>query len=113
MLAALLALRAAEVRSAGSVRKALEALTEWKPDVLVSDIGMPGEDGYDLIREVRTRSAKDGGQIPAIALTGYTLRKTASAPSRQAIKHPGEAGRASPPGENSSRTSVEKNRNVS
>lgn len=71
VLAALLALRAAEVRSAGSVREALEALTDWKPDVLVSDIGMPGQDGYDLIREVRSRAAEDGGRIPAIALTGY------------------------------------------
>jgi PAS domain S-box-containing protein len=71
VLAALLALRAAEVRSAGSVREALEALTEWNPHVLISDIGMPGEDGYDLIREVRLRSAAEGGRIPAIALTGY------------------------------------------
>lgn len=71
VLAALLSLRKAEVRSAGSVREALEALTGWKPDVLVSDIGMPGEDGYDLIREVRSRGAEDGGQTPAIALTGY------------------------------------------
>jgi len=71
VLAALLALRAAEVRSAGSVREALEALAEWNPDVLISDIGMPGEDGYDLIREVRLRSVEEGGRIPAIALTGY------------------------------------------
>jgi len=71
VLAALLALRAADVRSAGSVREALDTLTVWKPDVLVSDIGMPGQDGYDLIREVRARGADDGGQIPAIALTGY------------------------------------------
>ena len=77
MLAALLALRAAEVRSASSVREALEALTEWNPDVLISDIGMPGEDGYDLIREVRLRSAEEGGRIPAIALTGYAAPQEA------------------------------------
>lgn len=71
VLAALLALRSAQVRSAGSVAEALEALSEWKPHVLVSDIGMPGRDGYDLIREVRSRGCEDGGQIPAIALTGY------------------------------------------
>jgi CheY-like chemotaxis protein len=71
VLAALLALRAAEVRSAGSVREALDTMTHWKPDVLVSDIGMPGQDGYDLIRELRSRGPQDGGQIPAIALTGY------------------------------------------
>jgi CheY-like chemotaxis protein len=71
VLGAVLALRSAEVRSAGSVREALELLTEWNPDVLISDIGMPGEDGYDLIREVRLRSTEEGGRIPAIALTGY------------------------------------------
>ncbi|HSE38177.1 MAG TPA: MASE1 domain-containing protein, partial [Blastocatellia bacterium] len=71
VLASLLALRAAEVRSAGSVAEALEALADWKPHVLVSDIGMPGRDGYDLIKEVRSRDSEHGGQIPAIALTGY------------------------------------------
>jgi PAS domain S-box-containing protein len=72
VLAALLAMRAAEVRSAGSVREALATLAEWKPHVLVSDIGMPGEDGYDLIRQVRSKKEHEGGTIPAIALTGYT-----------------------------------------
>lgn len=72
VLAALLAMRAAEVRSAGSVREALATLEEWRPHVLVSDIGMPGEDGYDLIRQVRSRKENEGGTIPAIALTGYT-----------------------------------------
>jgi PAS domain S-box-containing protein len=71
VLAALLALRAAEVKSAGSVVEALDALSNWKPDVLISDIGMPGQDGYDLIKAIRSRGAQDGGQIPAIALTGY------------------------------------------
>ena len=42
----------------------------FRPDVLVSDIGMPDEDGYALIRHVRAREV-DGGHIPAIALTGY------------------------------------------
>jgi PAS domain S-box-containing protein len=71
VLAALLALRAAEVRSAGSVWEALETLSIWKPHVLVSDIGMPGKDGYDLIKELRSRPAEEGGLIPAIALTGF------------------------------------------
>ena len=71
VIAALLALRGAEAKSAGTVREALEVLTSWKPDVLVSDIGMPEQDGYDLIRELRSRERRDGGQIPAIALTGY------------------------------------------
>ena len=46
-------------------------ITEWKPEVIVSDIGMPGEDGYDLMRQVRALAPENGGQIPAVALTGY------------------------------------------
>ena len=42
-----------------------------KPDALISDISMPGEDGYELIRKVRTLTAEQGGQVPAIALTAY------------------------------------------
>ncbi|KYC36467.1 ATPase [Scytonema hofmannii PCC 7110] len=68
----------AEVKAVGSVREALEAIAQWRPDVLVSDIGMPNEDGYTLIREVRSleRSGKiplseQGAKIPAAALTAY------------------------------------------
>jgi len=53
-----------------SAAEAIEALQRWKPDVLVSDIGMPGEDGYKLISKVRALSAENG-EIPAVALTGY------------------------------------------
>ena len=42
------------------------------PDILISDIGMPGLDGYDLIRQVRRLPAANGGKLPAIALTAYT-----------------------------------------
>jgi CheY-like chemotaxis protein len=49
----------------------LATLKEWKPDVLLSDIGMPGEDGYELIRQVRSLPHKEGGSIPAAALTAY------------------------------------------
>jgi len=41
------------------------------PDVLVSDIGMPDEDGYSLIRRVRTLGPERGGNVPAVALTAY------------------------------------------
>ena len=47
----------------------------WAPnraDVLVCDIGLPGEDGYTLIRQVRARDAASGGCIPALALSAYT-----------------------------------------
>jgi CheY-like chemotaxis protein len=68
VLAIELAFRGAQTKTAATVNEALELWDRWKPNVLVSDIGMPVEDGYDLIRRVR---ARDGGQIPAIALTGY------------------------------------------
>ncbi|HEY9860102.1 MAG TPA: PAS domain S-box protein, partial [Candidatus Obscuribacterales bacterium] len=56
------------VASAG---EALEALSSLKIDVLVSDIGMPEEDGYTLIRKLRMRSPDEGGGIPAVAVTAY------------------------------------------
>jgi len=49
----------------------LETLQRWKPDILMSDIGMPGEDGYSLIRKVRSLSVESGGLTPAAALTAY------------------------------------------
>lgn len=61
----------ASVKAAASAQEALEAIERWKPDVLVSDIGMPGEDGYALIRQLRSREASLGGLIPAVALTAY------------------------------------------
>jgi CheY-like chemotaxis protein len=59
------------VRTASSVRSALDALHDEVPDVLLSDIGMPGESGYDLIRQVRALPADRGGDVPAAALTAY------------------------------------------
>jgi PAS domain S-box-containing protein len=61
----------AEVRVSYSAATAFESFQQWKPDVLLSDIGMPLADGYDLIRQVRALSHKDGGSIPAAALTAY------------------------------------------
>lgn len=61
----------AEVRTAASTTEALDRLEGFKPDVLISDIRMPGEDGYALIRKVRTLSLEQGGRVPAIALTAY------------------------------------------
>ncbi len=59
------------VMVAASVIEAFEVFTDWKPDVLVSDIGMPQEDGYSLIRKVRAWEQQHGGRVPAIALTAY------------------------------------------
>ncbi len=61
----------AEVRTCLSVADAFDMLRRWRPDVLVSDIEMPDEDGYSLIRKVRALAAEDGGEIPAVALTAY------------------------------------------
>jgi len=57
------------VRTAGRSLQALEILTEWRPDVLVADIAMPGEDGYALMRRVRALPSPLG-TIPAVAITG-------------------------------------------
>jgi signal transduction histidine kinase/CheY-like chemotaxis protein len=65
----------AEVRTAASATEALAACDEWQPDVLISDIGMPGEDGYTLMKVLRARETARGGHIPAIALTAYARRE--------------------------------------
>jgi CheY-like chemotaxis protein len=70
LLMEILAGRGAEVRVASSMAEALSLLNEWRPDVLISDIGMPNGSGYDLIREVRRRDAL-GTRLPAVALTAY------------------------------------------
>lgn len=61
----------AEVRAAQTVTGALQILATWRPDVIVSDIGLPGEDGYSFIGKVRVMRPRTGGVIPAIALTAY------------------------------------------
>ncbi len=61
----------AEVRSAASVTEAMAALATSVPDVLVSDLGMAGMDGYELIRRVRLLPADAGGLLPSLAVSGY------------------------------------------
>ena len=70
-LIALLEQEGAMVRSAPSVALALTALESFWPDVLLSDIGMPQADGYQLIARVREMEVLRGGKMPAIALTAY------------------------------------------
>jgi PAS domain S-box-containing protein len=60
-----------KVSRAGSTAEALAAFDRSPPDLLISDLGMPDETGYDLIRQIRSRSPQRGGQIPALALTAY------------------------------------------
>ncbi len=75
LVAMMLAQGGAEVRTAVSAAEALAACDEWRPDILISDIGMPGEDGYMLMKKLRARESDRGGHIPAIALTAYGRRE--------------------------------------
>jgi CheY-like chemotaxis protein len=70
-LAFLLELHGANVTATATAGEALTTLTQFQPDVLLSDIGMPDVDGYMLMRQVRALPPKQGGNIPAIALTAY------------------------------------------
>lgn len=60
-----------EFRSAAKAADALEILKDWHPDVIVSDLGLPDEDGYSLIKKIRTLPDIHKAAIPAVALTGY------------------------------------------
>jgi CheY-like chemotaxis protein len=83
-----------QVKAAASADEALQTLVEWRPDILVSDIGMPEEDGYSLIGKVRALPPELGGNLPAAALTGYVSQedylKALSAGYHSHIKKPVE-----------------------
>ncbi len=71
MLVEVLQRAGAQVWDASSVPEALELVARIRPDMLLSDIGMPNEDGFDLIRQLRARDVAHGGGTPAAALTAY------------------------------------------
>jgi signal transduction histidine kinase/CheY-like chemotaxis protein len=71
LVGALLRASGAGVFAAASASEALQSLKQIRPDILVSDIGMPDEDGYVLIRKVRALTSHEGGATPAVALTAY------------------------------------------
>jgi len=82
ILSVMLTRYGAEIRTAGSAPEAMEVFGQWRPDVLVSDIGMPVEDGYVLIKKIRALPPENGADVPAIALTAYASaqdKKTALA----------------------------------
>src|SRR5207253_11422305 len=72
LLSAMLGEFRAQVETASRVEEALEVLQRYRPDVLVSDLAMPSEDGFSLIRKVRELEARGGTRIAAVALTAYT-----------------------------------------
>jgi CheY-like chemotaxis protein len=87
--------RGAEVCAAHSAAAALELLGSLRPDVLLCDLGMPDRDGYDLIREVRSRPPGSGGDVPAAACTAHAAesdrRRVAAAGFHMLIAKPAEA----------------------
>ncbi|HEU4538809.1 MAG TPA: PAS domain-containing protein [Polyangiaceae bacterium] len=86
----------AAVRTAASAAEAFAVLRAGAFDVLVSDIGMPGEDGYALLRRVRALPAAEGGRVPALALTAYARSEDRTAALRAGfqahVAKPVEAG---------------------
>jgi PAS domain S-box-containing protein len=86
----------AAVQAVSSAQEAIAAIRQTLPDLLISDIGMPGEDGYDLIRQVRALPPTAGGQLPAIALTAYARdsdrEKSLSAGFQKHVSKPVEPG---------------------
>jgi len=71
LVSAILTRYGSEVKCTESAADAILAFQQWNPDMLVSDIGMPNEDGYSLIRKLRKLRSKRATQIPALALTAY------------------------------------------
>jgi CheY-like chemotaxis protein len=67
----MLADRGADVRGARSAAEAMKLFIEFRPQVVVSDVGMPGEDGYSFVRRIRELSRDEGGLTPALALTAF------------------------------------------
>jgi len=75
LMSAVLQQRGARVLGAASADDALRLLRAEHPDVLVSDVEMPGEDGHALIQKVRALPEEEGGRVPAAALTAYARRE--------------------------------------
>jgi len=71
LLAAVLQAHGAEIETSASAAEAIEKIERCRPDVIVADIGMPGEDGYSMIKKIRNLEGSGSRRIPALALTGY------------------------------------------
>ena len=77
----------ARVTAVGSGAEAFSSFTTSLPDVVVSDIEMPEENGYDLIRRLRGLPAERGGRIPAAALTAYARAEDRTRALRAGFQH--------------------------
>jgi CheY-like chemotaxis protein/anti-sigma regulatory factor (Ser/Thr protein kinase) len=75
LVSAILTRCGSDVNCCDSAAAGMKAFKSWKPDLLVSDIGMPVEDGYSLIKKVRKLKSKRAREIPAIALTAYATKE--------------------------------------
>jgi len=75
LVSAILTRCGGEVNCCESAAEAIMAVKNWKPDLLVSDIGMPNEDGYSLIKKLRKLRSKQARQTPAVALTAYATNE--------------------------------------
>ena len=82
VLALGLSLYGADVVAVSSAAEAIVALEKGIPDVMLSDIGLPDEDGFALIRRVRAMPPSRGGRVPAVAVTAYTLGDDAEEATR-------------------------------
>ncbi len=75
LVSAILTRYGSKVKCCESAAEAMNCFRDWKPDLLVSDIGMPNEDGYSLIKKLRNLRSKRAKQIPAVALTAYATKE--------------------------------------
>ena len=71
LMAVIFGQMAAETREAGSAAEALRVIPTFRPTVIVSDVGMPGEDGFELVARVRDLAPEQGGRTPTVALTAF------------------------------------------
>ena len=78
LITAIFELYNTQVISATSANKAFQLITQFKPDILISDIAMPNEDGYSLVRKIRTHKDEQVRKMPAVALTGLSDQESLS-----------------------------------
>jgi CheY-like chemotaxis protein len=71
LIAAILHLSEAEVKTAGNISEAMETFIAWQPEIVISDIAMPDGDGYQLVRRLRQHERTTGYKVPTIALTAH------------------------------------------